>query len=429
MKKLLSRYQSFFEKNKLGEDLQLTVRVPNPTVEKNEAKILLETLHSIPRNYDTARLFYGEDITPIYEVAVPMVSDYREIVRVSRYFKRYVVGKYDRTLIDGDVTMGSWIGESRPENIRVIPLIEEKEGILNPDDIVSKYVKAEKINDYQRVWFARSDPALNYGNTSTVLMLKVGLHRLQRLSEKLSIDILPMLGCGSAPFRGNFKPTNVDDGLKGYPSVHTFTLQSAFKYDYPIETVQKAVNHLNETKTSAPIDVDEKRSILIVEKLRREYQKMIKLMGPLVNDMAQYVPSRRKRKLHVGLFGYSRKVDGMKLPRAIKFTAALYSYGLPPEILGLHALQGNDLDYVRDVYRNFDSDLRDSMQYFNEDNLSLFPTEIQKRVKDTVSTFDFDVDRRHKKITSIISSNLKDKDYKTLSENVVRAGFIRGFLG
>ncbi len=74
VKKLLTRYEPFFEKNKLGKDVFITLRVPNPTVEKSEAKILLETLESIPRSYDAAKLSYKKDIAPIFEVILPMTS-------------------------------------------------------------------------------------------------------------------------------------------------------------------------------------------------------------------------------------------------------------------------------------------------------------------------------------------------------------------
>src|SRR3989338_4946447 len=52
VKKLLAKHQDYFQKTVLGEDKFLTLRVPNPEVEKDEGKILLETLHSIPRNAD-----------------------------------------------------------------------------------------------------------------------------------------------------------------------------------------------------------------------------------------------------------------------------------------------------------------------------------------------------------------------------------------
>ncbi|HOQ25848.1 MAG TPA: phosphoenolpyruvate carboxylase, partial [Methanomassiliicoccaceae archaeon] len=44
VKKLLSKYEWYFRQNQLGKDVFLTLRVPNPSIEKDEAKILLETL-------------------------------------------------------------------------------------------------------------------------------------------------------------------------------------------------------------------------------------------------------------------------------------------------------------------------------------------------------------------------------------------------
>jgi phosphoenolpyruvate carboxylase len=206
-------------------------------------------------------------------------------------------------------------------------------------------------------------------------------------------------------------------------------LQSAFKYDYDIKDVTKAVNFLNASKPGNPTIVDEEKCILIIEKLINEYQKQINLLGKLINDMSPYVPSRRKRKLHIGLFGYSREVSGLKLPRAITFCASLYSYGFPPEILGLNALDESDIDYIRTIYPCFDDDLKDSLRFLNKDNLNIFPSEVSSKVEDIAKITNYDVDEKHKKVTSIILENFKAKDYKLLTENITRAGFIRGFLG
>ena len=428
VKKLLTKYEPYFKKHILGKDVFLTLRVPNPSVEKNEAKILLETLESIPRNFDAANLFYNDGIAPIFEIALPMTTDYRELVRIAEYYRHHVVGKQHHKL-HGDMTIAQWIGKFQPENLRIIPLIEEKDIILNPEKIVEGYLKEEKVDDYQRVWLARSDPALNYGNLATVLMLKVAFQKLEKLQDKLSIDILPILGCGSAPFRGNFKPTNIRSCIKDYPSVHTYTLQSAFKYDYHIKDVINAVEYLNESKSGKPLDVDEEKCIPIIEKAMKEYQKQVALLEPFIHEMSPYIPSRRKRKLHIGLFGYSRNISGMKLPRAITFAASLYSYGLPPEVLGLNALTESDIDFIKDFYPNFDNHLKDSLQYLNKENLKIFPHEIVKNVENASKLVDFEVNEDHKKITSIIMDNLKKRDQKLISENVTRAGFVRGFLG
>jgi len=428
VKKLLSKYEPYFSKHVLGKEMFLTLRVPNPSVEKGEAKVLLETLESIPRNFDAAKLFYNDDVVPIFEIALPMTTDSKELIRIAEYYKHHVVGKQHHKL-GNDITIAEWIGKFQPEKLRIIPLIEEKNSILNPEKIVAPYIESQKVDDYQRVWLARSDPALNYGNLATVLMLKISLQRLQRLQEKSSIEILPILGCGSAPFRGNFKPTNIKNCMEGYPSVQTFTLQSAFKYDYNIHEVTNAIKFLNETKPSKPVAVDEKRCISIIEKLVKEYQKQVKLVVGFVNTIAPHIPSRRKRKLHIGLFGYSRKVGALKLPRAITFCAALYSYGLPPEMLGLNALSEKDIDYVKDVYANFDNDLKDSLKYFNRNNLKIFPNEIAKKAEAIAKKFNYCIEPKHKKITSIILQDLKRKDFRLLEENITRAGFIRGFLG
>ncbi len=429
VKKLLNNYEPFFRKHTFGKDFFLTLRVPNPSVEKDESKILLEALDSIPRSFDTARLFYNNGTAPIFEIALPMTTNSDELVRISRYYSQFVVGKQHEKIGKSNMTIAQWIGEFNPEKIKIIPLIETKEAILSADKIVDEFLEQETVENYQRVWLARSDPALNYGNISTVLMLKVALHKLHVLQEKHSVDILPILGCGSAPFRGNFKPTNIKNCIQGYPSVYTYTLQSAFKYDYNIKDVSKAVEFLNESKSSEPIAVDEKRCIEIIEKVSEEYIKQLNLIVDSVNQMSPYIPSRRKRKLHIGLFGYSRTVGKMKLPRAITFCAALYSYGLPPEILGMNALTNSDIEYIKEIYPNFEADLKESLKYLNKDNMKIFPNEIQKVVEKVSSFTDFEVDSKHEKITSILVEDFARKDYKMLSENIIRAGFIRGFLG
>src|SRR3989344_1111929 len=85
VKKLLSKYPAFFQKNILGKERFITLRVPNPAVEKNEAKVLAETLESIPRSFDEAQKFYNKDIAPIFEVILPMTRSSDELLRVKDY--------------------------------------------------------------------------------------------------------------------------------------------------------------------------------------------------------------------------------------------------------------------------------------------------------------------------------------------------------
>lgn len=106
----------------MGRDVFITLRVPNPTVEKAEAKILLETLESIPRSFDAAKLIYKDNISPIFEVILPMTASPQCFDRIYRYYCDFVVGKQNKPFKKGDITIAEWIGKFKPERINVIPL-------------------------------------------------------------------------------------------------------------------------------------------------------------------------------------------------------------------------------------------------------------------------------------------------------------------
>ncbi|MBI4014618.1 MAG: phosphoenolpyruvate carboxylase [Candidatus Aenigmarchaeota archaeon] len=422
VKKLLTNYGQYFSSHALGKETFLTMRVPNPEVEKNEAKILLETLESIPRNSDIARAVYGNGVCPIFEVALPMTASAVSLSRIREYYRKFVSGKGQSRLIEGDESMENWMGAFLPGEINVIPLFETKENILNAHNIVKEYAAKEKLEE-MRVWLARSDPALNYGSLAAVLLNKIALQRIAAVDVKT----FPILGCGSAPFRGNLTPSNLSC-LQGYPSVHTFTVQSAFKYDYDERDVAKAVEKINASRTSRPSPVEEDEMLRILDKTSEAYMRQVSSIAPLVSDFAMHVPARRKRKLHIGLFGYSRASGGVSLPRAIAFCASLYSLGLPPEILGLSALSRKDVDIIIRNYGNFEKDMEDALRYLNKDNLRMLPHALREEVETALGLFDFETDAAHKAVTDSISQDYAKKS-PSLQENITRAGAIRGFLG
>jgi phosphoenolpyruvate carboxylase len=424
VKKLLTRYETFFKNNRLGEDIFITLRVPNPTVEHAESKILLETLESIPRSFDAAKLFYGDDIAPIFEVILPMTASPRCIDRIYRYYADFVVGKQNKPFKEGDISIRDWIGEFKPETINVIPLFEDMEHMLNAHEITRTYLK-DKNAAYQRVFLARSDPAMNYGLVSAMLLNKIALQRLHKMSAETGVEIYPIMGVGSAPFRGNLRPDTVDKVAREYPSAHTFTIQSAFKYDNPHDEVVAAIKKLRQREKGLPQEVDEARCLDIIGRYSEEYQKQVEVLAPMINEVAKYIPSRRKRKLHIGLFGYPRSMKGITLPRVISFTAALYSVGLPPEILGLNALTKDDIAFIKTAYLNCKDDLRDALQYLNPDSPYL-TKELAKTIKEF--PVDFEVNKQHKEITDNVLKSLNG-DKVWLEESVLRAANIRRFLG
>jgi len=129
--------------------LFLTLRVPNPSIEKAEAKILFETLESIPRSFDAANLFYNDEIAPIFEVILPMTTSSESLNRVYSYYTDFVIGKEKIPIKKGDITVAEWVGEFKPKTTNVIPLFEDMDHMLNAHNITKAYLKDKNL-DYQR---------------------------------------------------------------------------------------------------------------------------------------------------------------------------------------------------------------------------------------------------------------------------------------
>ncbi|MCI0503545.1 phosphoenolpyruvate carboxylase [Candidatus Micrarchaeota archaeon] len=428
VEKLLSRYLDFFTKKRLGRDFFLTYRVPNPSVEKAQGKILLETLHSIPRAYDVARTA-GIDTAPIFEIILPMTTSHLELERVRNYYERVIIGQKETRLGSEKISVKEWVGDFQPESISVIPLVENLEAISGCDGIVSKYLEGKRGLEYQRVFLARSDPALNYGSASAVLLSKIALQRLAVVEEKTSVPILPIIGVGGAPFRGNFTPLNVSNCGEEYPSVQTYTAQSSFKYDHPFRDVANATDMINHLHRRPPLQIDEKAAMGLVRKIVKAYEAQLKEMADLINGISVFVPGRRARKLHVGLFGYSRSMKGMKLPRAIKFCASFYSIGLPPELLGLSALSDREFDDLHGLYTKLDEDLRDSLRFLNPANIERMPPQVRKGVAKVLGWLEYEPDEEYSEITTRIYDNFRAGKHTHLGEDIKAAAWKRKFLG
>jgi phosphoenolpyruvate carboxylase len=137
------------------------------------------------------------------------------------------------------------------------------------------------------------------------------------------------------------------------------------------------------------------------------------------------------RKLHIGLFGYSRSLGGVSLPRAISFCSALYSIGLPPEILGLSCLGQEDLAFLREVDPGFEADLADALRYLNEEALTLLPPAEAKEIRTTIRLLGLTLstDHTHQEVTTTIIKRVREGSTKDLGDLILRAAWIRKFLG
>ena len=357
-----------------------------------------------------------------------MVTSAEEVSLVEAYYRKVIVGQEDQTLLDGQ-SVRDWVGEFLPKRVRVIPLIEDMDNLLACDRIVEEYVRGRDL-PYQRVFFARSDPALNYGIVAAELVLKVGLQRLHNLEAKLGLPLYPIIGAGSVPFRGHLTPINVERAFIEYPTAHTFTVQSAFKYDYSEETVRRGIGQIRAHDRGEPVPIAEQVARQILEKTTAEYQAQVQRLIGVIRTVAGHVPKRRERKLHVGLFGYGRSlggVGGVTLPRAIGFTASLYSIGVPPELLGLASLNAEDLAFVREVYPSLDGDLRAALRFANERHVKEL---LGEEYVALLGQFTDEIDRVHEGLTSAVwASNSHESASAHIGHYIEEAAELRHFLG
>ncbi len=202
-------------------------------------------------------------------------------------------------------------------------------------------------------------------------------------------------------------------------------MQSAFKYDNPVNDVEAAIGKIKAFNPQKTQEIDEKRALDIVGRYSKEYQKQIVGLAPIINAVARYVPGRRQRKLHIGLFGYARNMGGVTLPRAITFTCALYSIGLPPEILALNALTKDDLEFIRSVYLGFDQDIKDALRFYNR-NSQFVPQSVREAVEEM---FGYEVNDAHVSMSEHVGKSIIKSNTEHLAEQVLMQASMRRFLG
>jgi len=189
VRKLLSNHWDYFSQKIIGRDLFLTYRIPNPTIETVEKKVVVETLQNIPVTYDVASSVYKQDITPIFEVILPFTTSGNELIWLFNYYRKAIVAN-EEVMLDDHAKAKDWIGSFKPKTISVIPLVEDFGSLLNIDNIIKPYIKAVKPKNL-RVFIARSDPALNYGLISAVLLSKIALAKLKKTEKETDIKDPP----------------------------------------------------------------------------------------------------------------------------------------------------------------------------------------------------------------------------------------------
>jgi len=439
VERFFSEHFEFFSNHPLGVDRFLTYRLPNPKVETEfrlgRAFMNLSAAASIAKHI-------GLPTPPLFEVILPMTQSAEEILSIQEAFQEIHFLKHPLYKLDYLLT-----------NVRIIPLFEQVSIIINSDNILRKYFflykkRFKKLPPYFRPYVARSDPALNSGIIPTVLAIKIGLSRYVKLGEEMEIPMYPIIGAAALPFRGGINPYTVEQFADEYAGMRTTTIQSAFRYDYPKKDVIKAIAKIEKifpiTKTVMISDKEEKILIEIIPLFEKPYRATIEKIAPIINEVSLNLPKRRERVQHIGLFGYSRGVGKVKLPRAISFTGSLYSLGIPPELIGtgrsLRIAQKNGtLPIVLKYYKYIKEDLLFAGGFLNRNNLKALikQSSAWKDIQEDISAIEdilnisLEAQTKEQEEHQIYSARILEKlsQNMPIDEEIIQAALLRKSIG
>jgi phosphoenolpyruvate carboxylase len=372
--RLFHQYYDYFKINHLGSSKFLTFRIPN--IWEEPGFRIARAFMAIITGTDAAGEL-GFSHAPVFEVILPMTDNAEKLIHIQeQYYKtvRLTCQVFSTRL-------------SGPVEINIIPLIEGSGSLIKSRSILLEYIdrfenRFKHRVEYIRPFIARSDPALNSGMVPAVIAAKGAISEYYRFQNETGIPVYPIIGAGSLQFRGGLSPDTIENFMDEYTGVRTVTVQSAFRYDFPREVSASAIRLLKRDiplKTPRIFSDGEMKDILELEDtFRKPYCQTVERLASTLNDIARHIPSHRERIQHTGLFGYSRGItdSNIRLPRAIAFTAAFYSLGIPPELIGtgrgIHEADKKGLlSRLESIYPNLKKDMRIAGCFLNKENLRM----------------------------------------------------------
>lgn len=377
--KLFRRYFDYFLKNKLWEDIFLTYRIPN--IWQESWYRLMRAFMNIVSIAEFSKEFWYNN-PPVFEIILPMTESSDQLIYLKEKFHKL-------TNIIPDL-MEHWFNNTSVD-IEVIPLFEDCNIMLDINNTLKWYVDflkttTKKSPEYLRVFLARSDPAMNIWIIPSVLSAKAAISQLRKFEEDTWIKIYPRLWGGSLPFRWNVSPDRIEEFIEEYKWLDSVTVQSSFRYDHDLDLVKQSIKLINQElpknrEKYLRFSDKEIEDLKTINNIWLEiYSKTIEKIALVINDVAKQFPKRRERMLHIWLFGYSRWIWDIKLPRAIWFTWSLYSIWVPPELIWTWRLikklkEINLLELVESKYLNLKKDLSYAYKFLNLENLELLAKE------------------------------------------------------
>ncbi|MCW4020625.1 MAG: phosphoenolpyruvate carboxylase [Candidatus Bathyarchaeota archaeon] len=331
-----------------GEDVFVTPRMVSSFIEEPFRQLMttaaiIEGIKYCSDNFDV------QGITEVIQAAVPTTEELRNCkVRCEDLLR--LVGRHLKT-------------KTEDMAIRIVPLFGGIAEHLSVEQLLTQFIKEAGVNEYARVFIGKSEAALLYGHLASSLSCKVAIAGCKKVEDKNDVKIYPVLGCGALPFRGHMTLENAESFLSEYRGVRTFTIQSGLRYDHGAEKTRALIEKMRKAVNSPPLEYDEsqlqemKRMIFVFAK---NYLLELSEIAEKITPIAEYIPDQRERLLDFEAVAYYRELRNVKSilglcrdkevkksitdyayaafqkpPRWVRFVAATYTCGLPPEFIGL----------------------------------------------------------------------------------------------
>ncbi|MCJ7635080.1 phosphoenolpyruvate carboxylase [Candidatus Bathyarchaeota archaeon] len=326
-----------------GKDVFITPRMVSSFREEPFRQIM--TLSAVMEGmYESAQIF-GEPGVREMILAMTAVNELKE----TRERARSIIKMLQRDLKFAE---GS--------DIQVIPLFEGVPLLLSLGEILPKFNK--ELGGH-RLFLGKSETSLVYGHAASSLAFKIALADIGKIGETMSTPYYPIFGGGCLPFRGHLTLENIGNILAEYKGVCTYTIQSGMRYDHGPEKTRELVEKIRTwIKQEDFLEFNGEDRDMIVKSIvifaKNYLEDLLEIVDKVV-EVAALVPNQRERLLESTDVVYYQSVRNihaflpfcpssearsqfsrldckklLKLPRSIRFTAALYTVGLPPEFIG-----------------------------------------------------------------------------------------------
>jgi phosphoenolpyruvate carboxylase len=437
------------QEKQVGRDFRVTPRLPNGDRDRDDPYFWQS--QGIFANSVLVMDRLGLDWQPVTEFIIPDVTDGRTVAKTERaILDRYLMETRHYSMFG----QGTRFPDREDFFVQGIPLIENVDHLMDPGPIWETLVRVREElcgikTRVQRSFIARSDPALKAGMVPALIAARAALAEGERFGLQNGIRIPQIVGIGSAPFRGGLTPDpeRIAAVVKTYLGAATLTVQSAFRYDYPVADVVRAVQNIRDL-LSAEIGAESagdsgnalpdpeaiSRLKPLVKRLEALYQQSYAELMPVVLKVAAQVPSHRERYDKVEVTGQDRSIGGLPAVRAIKYAASCYSLGVPPGVLGLRGLAGLDGSERTEFTQacpTLDYWLREELAWLDPEALSFLEsagfTSVVEDVRAALDLAESSVEEAHNELTARMRAGVQEGD--ELSELIMAAGRIRRFLG